>query len=79
MSRWRAKSSRGLSERPMRVAPDLAIADAAARIRAHHRLRTPDALQVATGVCSSATALLTNDPDLARVDRIEVGLLDRLR
>jgi predicted nucleic acid-binding protein len=61
------------------VAPDLVIADAAARIRANHRLRTPDALQAATGVCSSATALLTNDPDLARVDQIEVGVLDHMR
>jgi len=32
------------------VAPDLAIADTAARIRAHHRLRTPDALQAATAI-----------------------------
>jgi predicted nucleic acid-binding protein len=33
------------------VAPDLAIADSAAQIRARYRLRTPDALQAATAVC----------------------------
>jgi predicted nucleic acid-binding protein len=61
------------------IAPDLAIADAAAQIRADHRLRTPNALQIATGIRSGATAFLTNDLDLSRVTRIEVGILDRLR
>lgn len=61
------------------VAPDLAIADAAARIRAHHRLRTPDALQAATAICRGATAILTNDADLTRVSEVEVGVLDQLR
>jgi len=61
------------------VAPDLAIADTAAQIRAYHRLRTPDALQAATAMCRGATALLTNDPDFSRVPEIEVGVLDRLR
>ena len=58
------------------VAPDLEIADTAARIRAHHRLRTPDAVQAATAIRRSATALLTNDSKLARVAEIEVGVLD---
>lgn len=61
------------------IAPDLAIADNAAQIRAHYRLRTPDALQVATAVCRGATAILTNDPDFAGVPEIEVGVLDQLR
>ena len=47
------------------VAPDLAIADTAAQIRAHHRLRTPDALQAATSALRGATAILTNDADFA--------------
>jgi hypothetical protein len=37
------------------IAPDLEIADIAARLRAEHRLRTPDSLQ-------AATRLVTNDP-----------------
>jgi predicted nucleic acid-binding protein len=61
------------------VAPDLAIADTAARIRAHYRLRTPDALQVATAIRGGAVAILTNDSDMARVPEIEVGVLDQLR
>lgn len=60
------------------VAPDLAIADTAARLRARHRLRTPDALQAATAISRGATALLTNDTDLARVSDIEVVVLDQL-
>jgi predicted nucleic acid-binding protein len=60
------------------VAPDLAIADATARIRAHYRLRTPDALQVATAIRGRAVAILTNDSEIARVPEIEVGVLDQL-
>ena len=61
------------------IAPDLAIADTAARIRAHHRLRTPDALQIATAIRGGASAILTNDSDIARVLEVDVGILDRLR
>lgn len=61
------------------VAPDLSIADAAARIRAHYRLRTSDALQVATAIRGRAFAMLTNDSEIARVPEIEVGVLDELR
>ena len=61
------------------IAPDLAIADEAARLRARHRLRTPDALQVATAIRAGASALLTNDTDTARVKDVEVGILDQLR
>ena len=43
------------------VAPDLEIADIAARIRAGYRLRTPDALQAATAIRSRAAGLITND------------------
>ena len=61
------------------IAPNLAIADTAARLRAHHRLRTPDAIQAATGFCSGATGMLTNDTELARVVDLEVGVPDQLR
>jgi predicted nucleic acid-binding protein len=61
------------------VAPDLAIADAAAQIRGHLHLRTLDAMQAATGICRGATAILTNDSDLTRLHQIEVGVLERLR
>jgi len=60
------------------IAPNLAIADLAAQIRALHRLRTPDALQAATAVHSLATGLITNDPLFERVERFETLVLDQL-
>ena len=61
------------------IAPDLHIADAAARIRAQHRIRTPDSLQIATAVSAGASALLSNDLGLLRIDGIEVAILGRFR
>lgn len=46
---------------------DLEIADIAARVRAQHNLRTPDALQAATALHAHATAFITNDPVFRRV------------
>jgi predicted nucleic acid-binding protein len=60
------------------VAPDLAIADIAARLRARHRLRTPDALQAATAIQGSATGLVTNDSAFQRMNDFEVVMLDEL-
>jgi predicted nucleic acid-binding protein len=60
------------------IAPSLLIADIAARIRATHRLRTPDALQAATAVQSEATGLVTNDLVFERVKEFETLVLDRL-
>ena len=60
------------------IAPSLAIADIAARIRATHRLRTPDALQAACAVQAQATGFITNDPVFERLDAFETVVLDRL-
>lgn len=60
------------------IAPDLEIADSAARIRAMHGLRTPDSLQAATAVRSRVTGLVTNDPVFERVDLFETLVLDRV-
>ena len=60
------------------IAPSLEIADIAARIRAAHRLRTPDALKAATAVHARATGLITNDPVFERVEGLEALVLDRL-
>jgi len=60
------------------ISPNLEIADLAARIRAAHRLRTPDALQAATAIHAKATALVTNDPVFERLDAFETLALDRL-
>ena len=60
------------------IAPDLAIADLAARFRAMHRMRTPDALQAATAARSEVTGFVTNDPIFGRVAEFETLLLESL-
>ena len=60
------------------IAPDLEIADIAARIRATYRLRTPDALQAATAVHAKVTGLVTNDSVFERVEAFETMVLDSL-
>jgi len=58
------------------VPASLQIAALAARFRSEHRLRTPDALQAATAVYSSATSLITNDAAFRRLSEFQVVLLD---
>jgi len=60
------------------IAPNLEIAEIAARIRALHRLRTPDALQAATAAHSQATGLITNDAIFERVEGFQTLVLDEL-
>ena len=60
------------------VAPDLEVAALAARYRAQYRLKTIDALHAATASAASATGLITNDAGLARVDGIDVLVLESL-
>jgi predicted nucleic acid-binding protein len=58
------------------IAPNLEIADEAARLRAIHRLKTPDALQAATAMQAGATGMVTNDPAFNRVGAFEIAILD---
>lgn len=60
------------------MAPDLEVADMAARVRAHHRMRTPDALHAATAIRAHATGLVTNDPIFTRVAAFETMVLESL-
>ncbi len=60
------------------IAPDLETADLAAKLRAQHRLRTPDALQAATAIRENATGFITNDPVFARIEGFETAVLDLL-
>ncbi len=60
------------------IAPNLEIAELAARIRALHRLQTPDALQAATAAHSQATGLITNDALFERVEGFQTLVLDQL-
>ncbi|HAZ27459.1 TPA: PIN domain nuclease [Candidatus Acetothermia bacterium] len=57
------------------VPPSVAIAEEAARLRAVHKLRTPDALLIATALEEGATAFLTNDERLRRVEAEGISLL----
>lgn len=60
------------------VAVDQAIAEPAAELRARHRLRTPDALQIAAALQVGCEAFLTNDAALGRVTELRILLLDNL-
>ncbi len=60
------------------IAPDLEIADLAARIRARYQLQSPDALQAATAAHAKATGLITNDPVFERVEAFETLVLDEV-
>jgi predicted nucleic acid-binding protein len=60
------------------LAPDLETADLAAKLRAQHRLRTPDALQAATAIRAQATGFVTNDPVFVRIEELDSIILDQL-
>lgn len=60
------------------IAPSLAIADAAAAVRADYQLKTADAIQVATALFSDTPALITNDIAFKRVTSLEVLVLSDL-
>jgi len=55
---------------------DRACARRAAQLRATYRLRPADSLQVAACLHHGATALLTNDKGLRRVQELQVVILD---
>jgi predicted nucleic acid-binding protein len=50
----------------------------AARMRASYRLRSPDAAQIGVCLHAGATAFLTNDRDLRRVQELDVLMLTDL-
>ena len=60
------------------IAPDLEIADLAARFRAQYRLRMPDALHAATAAGRQATGFVTNDAIFQRVEAFETVVLEGL-
>lgn len=51
---------------------DADVAELAARLRARHRLKLPDALQLATAIRSGSSALVTHDRDFRRVREIPI-------
>ncbi|MCC7547245.1 MAG: type II toxin-antitoxin system VapC family toxin [Burkholderiales bacterium] len=67
---YRAALTKGAGWTVMPVSEEIAIA--AARFRARHRLRLPDAIQLATVVVSGAFALVTHDRDFRMVRDVRV-------
>lgn len=68
-----------LNTRYIEIEPiSIPIADKAAALRAAYNLRTPDAMQLATGIISGCHGFLTNDRKLLRVTEISVLVLDDL-
>lgn len=57
---------------------DERIAEQAAELRARHKLRTADAIQVATALHSSAGWFFTSDADIPEVPGISTLVLTRL-
>jgi len=55
-----------------------AAAERAAELRAHYKLQTPDALQLAVALRGGCQAFLTNDVRLKRVAELRVLVLDEL-
>ena len=53
------------------------IAERAAFLRAHYNLKTPDAVQLATGLFSASNIFLTNDEELPQVEGIQLFILDQ--
>jgi predicted nucleic acid-binding protein len=56
----------------------LLIADTGAHLRAEFNLRTPDAIQAATALHSSATALISNDAVFERVPGFDTLTLSKI-
>lgn len=57
----------------LEVSPvDTSVADLASTLRAKYRLRTPDAIQIATSILGGAQAFVTNDGSLKEVEEIEI-------
>lgn len=52
------------------------ISELSARLRAEYNIKTPDAIQIATGIHYRASIFLTNDPILKKVSEIKVLVLD---
>lgn len=52
------------------------VSELAAKLRAKYNIKTPDAIQIATGILYGASLFLTNDPNLKKISDISVFILD---
>lgn len=70
LEQYRAALSRGAGWRIVDVSEPIAVS--AARFRAKHRLKLPDAIQLATAVSIGAYALVTHDRDFHGVKDVRI-------
>lgn len=52
------------------------VSELSAKLRAKYTIKTPDAIQIATGILYGANQFLTNDPNLKKITDIKVLILD---
>lgn len=52
------------------------ISELSAKLRAKYTIKTPDAIQIATGILYGANQFLTNDPYLRKISDMKVLVLD---
>jgi len=52
------------------------ISELSAKLRAKYTIKTPDAIQIATGLLYGANQFLTNDPYLRKISDMKMLVLD---
>ena len=67
-----------LNSKLMTLKVSSAIAERAARLRASHNVRTPDAIQLSAALHAGATHFFTNDVRLPEIPSIQILSLDSL-
>lgn len=67
-----------LNSKLMTLDVSSAIAEQAARLRAAHNIRTPDAIQISVALNAGATHFFTNDIRLPEIPSIQILSLDAL-
>ena len=68
-----------LNSRSITCVPlSLGVAEEAARLRAEHNIRTPDAIQLATAIHEGASFFLSNDGRLPSLPTLQTLVLDEL-
>lgn len=68
-----------LNSKLMTLEVSSVIAENAARLRASHNIRTPDAIQISAALEAGATHFFTNDIRLPGIPSIKILSLDSLR
>jgi predicted nucleic acid-binding protein len=68
-----------LNSKLMTVEVSSSIAEQAARLRAAHNIRTPDAIQISAAIKAGATYFFTNDIRLPEIPAIKILSLDSLK